>query len=38
LKISPQLVYGESGIPGRIPPPAMIIAKIEFFAEREMQG
>jgi hypothetical protein len=33
LKISPHLAYGEKGIPGRIPPLAVIIAEIEFIAE-----
>lgn len=36
LKISPQLAYGEAGIPGRIPPGAVIIAEIELIAERKM--
>ncbi len=36
LKISPHLAYGEVGIPGRIPPGAVIIAEIEFIAERIM--
>ncbi len=36
LKISPHLAYGETGIPGRIPPGAVIIAEIEFIAERKM--
>jgi len=36
LKISPHLAYGEAGIPGRIPPGAVVIAEIEFIAEREM--
>ena len=34
LKISPQLAYGDAGIPGRIPPRAAIIAELEFIAER----
>lgn len=38
LKISPHLAYGDIGIPGRIPPQAVIIAEIEFIAEREMRG
>ena len=36
LKISPHLAYGESGVPGRIPAQAVIIAEIEFLAERKM--
>ncbi|MCP4386754.1 MAG: FKBP-type peptidyl-prolyl cis-trans isomerase [Gammaproteobacteria bacterium] len=36
LKISPHLAYGEAGISGRIPPEAVIIAEIEFIAERKM--
>ncbi len=36
LKISPHLAYGEAGVPGRIPPGAVIIAEIEFIAERKM--
>ena len=36
LKISPHLAYGERGIPGKIPPGAVIIAEIEFIAERDM--
>jgi len=35
LKISPHLAYGDRGIPGKIPPAAMIIADIEFIAERD---
>ena len=38
LKISPHLAYGDTGIPGRIPPQAVIIAEIEFIAERKMHG
>ena len=38
LKISPHLAYGDTGIPGRIPPQAVIIAEIEFIAERSMTG
>lgn len=38
LKISPHLAYGDTGIPGRIPPRAVIIAEIEFIAERKMHG
>jgi hypothetical protein len=37
LKISPHLAYGERGIPGKIPPQAVIIAEIEFIAERDMR-
>jgi len=36
LKISPHLAYGETGIPGRIPAQAVIIAEIEFLSERKM--
>ena len=36
LKITPHLAYGERGIPGKIPPQAVIIAEIEFIAERDM--
>ena len=36
LKISPHLAYGEAGIPGRVPPQAVIVAEIEFLAERKM--
>jgi len=36
LRISPHLAYGERGIPGKIPPQAVIIAEIEFIAERDM--
>lgn len=36
LKISPHLAYGESGIPGRVPSQAVIVAEIEFLAERKM--
>jgi len=35
LKISPHLAYGDRGIPGKIPPGAVIIAEIEFIAERD---
>ena len=38
LKISPHLANGDTGIPGRIPPQAVIIAEIEFIAERSMHG
>ena len=34
LKISPHLAYGERGIPGRIPPRALVVAEIEFIEER----
>ncbi len=37
LKISPHLAYGERGIPGRIPPHAVVVAEIEFIEERDMQ-
>ena len=36
LRISPHLAYGEQGIPGRIPANAVIVAEIEFLAERNM--
>ncbi len=36
LKISPHLAYGERGIPGRIPPEAVITADIEIIEERNM--
>jgi hypothetical protein len=36
LKISPHLAYGERGIPGKIPAQAVVIAEIEFIAERDM--
>jgi hypothetical protein len=36
LKISPHLAYGEAGIPGRVPPQAVIVTEIEFLAERKM--
>lgn len=36
MKISPQLAYGEAGIPGRVPAQAVIIVEIEFIAERQM--
>ena len=36
LKISPHLAYGERGIPGRVPPGAVIVAEIEFLEERIM--
>ena len=35
LKISPHLAYGETGIPGRVPAQAVIIAEIEFIEERK---
>lgn len=35
LKISPHLAYGDRGIPGKVPPQAVIIAEIEFLAERK---
>jgi len=35
LKISPHLAYGETGIPGKVPAQAMIIAEIEFIEERK---
>lgn len=35
LKISPHLAYGETGIPGKIPAQAVIIAEIEFIEERK---
>jgi len=38
LKISPHLAYGDKGIPGRIPPQAVIIVEIEFIEERIMHG
>lgn len=38
LKISPHLAYGETGIPGRIPAQAVIIAEIEFISERTMDS
>ena len=34
LRISPHLAYGERGIPGRVPPGAVIVAEIEFLQER----
>jgi len=37
LKISPHLAYGSNGIPGRIPPDAVIVAEIEFLEERNMR-
>ncbi len=37
LKVSPHLAYGERGIPGRVPPNAVIVAEIEFIEERDMQ-
>jgi hypothetical protein len=37
LKISPHLAYGKRGIPGKIPAQAVIIAEIEFIAERNMR-
>lgn len=33
LKISPHLAYGDKGIPGQIPPGAVILAEIEFISE-----
>ena len=36
LKISPHLAYGVRGIPGRIPPNAVILADIEIIEERTM--
>jgi len=36
LRISPHLAYGDQGIPGKIPPGAVIIAEIEFIAARDM--
>ena len=38
LKISPHLAYGERGIPGKIPPDAVIIADIEIIEERIMES
>ena len=35
LKISPHLAYGESGIPGKVPAQAVIIAEIRFIEARE---
>lgn len=35
LRISPHLAYGETGIPGTVPAQALIIAEIEFIAERK---
>lgn len=37
LKISPHLAYGDTGIPGRVPPGAVILAEIEFISERNMR-
>ena len=37
LKISPHLAYGDAGLPGKIPPRAVVIAEIEFIAERNMR-
>ncbi len=37
LKISPHLAYGARGIPGRVPPNAVIVAEIEFIEERDMR-
>lgn len=37
LKISPHLAYGDKGIPGRVPPGAVILAEIEFISERDMR-
>jgi hypothetical protein len=36
LKISPHLAYGDKGIPGRVPPGAVILAEIEFISPRDM--
>ncbi len=36
LKISPHLAYGERGIPGRVPPDAVIVAEIEILQKRNM--
>ena len=33
LKISPHLAYGDRGIPGKIPPDAVIVAEIEILAK-----
>ena len=35
LKISPHLAYGETGIAGKVPAHAVIIAEIEFIEERK---
>ena len=35
FKISPHLAYGETGIPGKGPANAVIIAEIEFIEERK---
>lgn len=35
LRISPHLAYGDQGIKGRVPGHAVIIAEIEFLAERK---
>ena len=35
LKISPHLAYGETGIAGKVPAQAVIIAEIEFIEERK---
>ena len=37
LKISPHLAYGDAGLPGKIPTRAVVIAEIEFIAERNMR-
>ena len=37
LRISPHLAYGDKGIPGRVPPGAVIVAEIEFISERNMR-
>ena len=37
LRISPHLAYGDKGIPGRVPPGAVILAEIEFISERYMK-
>ncbi len=37
LRISPHLAYGEHGIPGIVPPNAVIVAEIEFLQETDMR-
>lgn len=37
LRISPHLAYGASGVEGRIPANAVILAEIEFIEERNME-
>ena len=37
LKVSPHLAYGETGIPGKIPSNAAIVAEIEIIEERNME-